>query len=389
MKKLSSFALALTTALVLTACGGGGSDSDTASNAASPVTAAASSNLAALSAVAISTDSATESFDVVASIGDTWRLVINKTTGAYTLTPNNSQYGLAAESGTLARTTSGDFVTYVLANKVSLTQDTRTGALVGSMTVGSQSAQVTGTPYQVSDASKLAGIYNFMGTTRDKIGGGNRNFHAGQVLISSNGASATFCVGGLVDSSGNCTDADTTDGKSPEKAVLALGKETGSNGGFYKMTVTGSDNQSHDFGNLMVQNGNLGTVLLVDRYGNGDNGVSSTVRLGNFYAVKSQTLKGSELDGKWKCQTTNGAANLTVNGTTNAIVNPTETPSSWTETLSYNKVNAANGALISIPGFAVSTYEGQGVLVLPLSASLFAVEADSVHGVVMCAKSSV
>ena len=103
---------------------------------------------------------------VLASIGDTWRLTVNKTTGAYTVTPNNSQYGLAAESGTLTRAVSGDFVTYTLANKISLTQDTRTAALSGSMTVGSQTATVSGTPYQVSNASKLAGTDKNTSTIR-------------------------------------------------------------------------------------------------------------------------------------------------------------------------------------------------------------------------------
>lgn len=383
--------LATLVAAALTACGGGGSGSSsmtpTAGGTDSPVTTAASNNLAALSAVPISTDAATEAFDVLASIGDTWRFVVNKTTGAYTLTPNNSQYGLAAESGTLARAVSGDFVTYALANKISLTQDTRTGALVGSMTVGGQTAQVTGTPYQVTNASKLAGTYTLMGTTQDKVGGTNPEFFAGQLAIASDGASATLCTGGLLDAGGNCTDMDPTDGHSPEKAVLTLNRDTAANGGFYKMTVMGSDNQRHDFGNLLVQNGNLGTVLLIDRYGYGDSGVSSTVRVGNFYAVKSQTWAGNELDGTWKCQVSNGAATLTVNGNANAVVNPAEMPSSWVETLAYNRVNAANGGLVAYPGFVTSVYGGSGVLVLPLSASLFVVEKQSANGVAVCTKS--
>lgn len=371
----------------LTACGGGsgGGTSDTSSNTASPVATAASNNLTALSATAISSDSNSEAFDVLASIGDTWRLVVNKTTGAYTLTPNNSQYALAAESGTLSRTVVGDVVTYTLANKVSLTQDTRTGALLGSMTVGGQAAQVSGTPYQVADASKLAGIYNFIGTTRDKVGGTNSEFYAGQLSISSNGASATLCVGGGVDSSGNCTVVDSS-GQAPEKGVLAVSKVSGSNGGFYKLTITGGDNQTHDFGNLLVQNGNLGTVLLIDRYGNGDSGLSNTVRVGNFYAVKAQTLQGNELNGGWTCPVGNATATLAINGNTNAVTNPAETPSSWTETLSYNKVNASNGALLTFPGMVVSTFNGSGVLALPLSASVLAVERDGARSVTLCSK---
>nr|CBA26544.1 hypothetical protein Csp_E36320 [Curvibacter putative symbiont of Hydra magnipapillata] len=334
----------------------------------------------------ISTDTTTESFDVLASIGDTWRLSVVKATGAYTLTPNNSLYGLTQETGTLNRTVSGDFVTYALAKKVNLSQDTRTGALVGSMTVGSQTATVSGTPYQVSDATKLAGTYSFMGTTRDKGTSANSEFFAGQILISNDGTTATFCVGGKVDSAGGCVDVDTTDAATPQKATISLAKETGTNGGFYKLTAMGSDNQAHDWGNLMVQNGNLGTVLLIDRFGNGDNGTSSTVRVGNFYAVKAQTLAGTELDGSWKCDTSNGVATLAINGTTNTVSNPNETPSSWAETLSFNSVNSSNGGLLSFPSYVVTTYQNRGTLILPMSASLMAIENQSVKGISLCSK---
>ena len=159
MKKKTPVAFALSVvALVLAACGGGGGADANDQATAPTVSDAAATNLATMGGTLISNDPATESFDVLASIGDTWRLTVTKDTGAYTLTPNNSQYGLTAESGTLTRTVSGDFVTYALANKVDLKQDTRTGALTGSMTVGSQSATVSGTPYQVANSSKLAGI---------------------------------------------------------------------------------------------------------------------------------------------------------------------------------------------------------------------------------------
>lgn len=384
MKPMRLYAASLVCS-VLVACGGGGGSSPQ-TDTKPTVSSSAASNLATLGAAAISTDTATESFDVVASIGDTWRLSVVKATGAYTLTPNNSLYGLTQETGTLTRTVSGDFVTYALANKVNLSQDTRTGALVGTMTVGSQTATVSGTPYQVSDASKLAGTYTFMGTTRDKGTSAGPEFYAGQILISSNGTTATFCVGGKVDSSGSCIDVDTTDNKTPEKATINLAKNTSTNGGFYKMTMVGSDNQTHDWGNLMVQNGNLGTVLLIDRFGNGDNGVSPTVRVGNFYAVKAQTLAGTELDGSWKCGTGNGVATLAINGTTNAVSNPNETPSSWAETLSFNSVNSSNGGLLSFPSYVVTTYQNSGTLALPLSASLMAIENQSTKGISVCSK---
>ena len=378
-----SFTLCILATAILTACGGGSSST---SGNVDTVSTAASSNLTAIGANTISADANTESFDVLASIGDTWRFTVNKTTGAYTLTPNNSQYALAQESGTLTRTLSGDVVSYALANKISLTQDTRTGALMGSMTVGSQTASVSGTPYQVADASKLSGIYTFMGTTRDKVGGGNAELIPGQLLISNDGSSATLCIGGQVDSSANCIDVDQSDGKAPEKGVISISKDTGTNGGFYKLTIMGSDNQMHDFGNLLVSNGNLGTVLLIDRFGLGNSGVSNTIRVGNFYAVKSQTLKGTEMDGTWKCNTTNGTATLVASGTTNNISNPNETPSSWTEVLTYNTVNSSNNLNLNYPGFMISTYNSSSALLLPLSASMAVVENQSVNGIGICIK---
>lgn len=390
MKKKTPVAFALSVvALVLAACGGGGGADANDQATAPTVSDAAATNLATMGGTLISNDPATESFDVLASIGDTWRLTVTKDTGAYTLTPNNSQYGLTAESGTLTRTVSGDFVTYALANKVDLKQDTRTGALTGSMTVGSQSATVSGTPYQVANSSKLAGIYTFMGTTREKVGGSSPEFFAGQMLISTDGATATLCIGGQVDTSGNCIDVDKTDTKTPEKGVIAIAKDTGANGGFYKLSVTGSDNLIHDWGNLLVGNGDLGPVLLIDRFGNGDNGTSSTVRVGNFYAVKSQTLKGSEFNGTWKCGTSNGTATVIASTGKATITNPNENPSTWSEELSYNTVNAWDNSKLTFAGYMTSQMPGEpssSVLILPLSVSMAVVENDSTRGIGICAK---
>ncbi|MBO8383475.1 hypothetical protein IDZ91_06975 [Pseudomonas aeruginosa] len=47
---------------------------------------------------------------------------------------------------------------------------------------------------------------------------------------------------------------------------MLIAKDTGANGGFYKLSVTGSDNLIHDWGNLLVGNGDLGPVLLIDRF---------------------------------------------------------------------------------------------------------------------------
>lgn len=384
MKTQSSLNLilcALATA-ALTACGGGGG-SNTETPPTPTVKTAAADNLTAIGGTTIASDTGTESFDVLASIGDTWRLTVTKSSGAYTLTPNNSQYGLTAESGTLTRSESGDFVTYSLANKINLTQDTRTGTLTGSMTVGSQTANVSGTPYQVANASKLAGIYTFMGTAKNRSNGQYADFMAGQLQVSADGTIMTICVGGKVNASGNCEQVDPA--TTPEKGVLTMTKVTGNNGGFYHLT-SASNNVQQEFGNLMVGAGDLGTVLLIDRFGLNQDGVN---RVGNFYAIKSQTLNGTEFDGTWKCGTSNGTATVVVNRTTATITNPNETPSTWVEALTYNKVNASDNSKLNFPGFMTSEVSGStdsAVLLLPLSASMAVVENQSTNGIGICSK---
>ena len=385
MKTQTSLTLtlcALATA-ALTACGGGGSSSETPTPAPT-IKSVAAENLAAIGGAPIASDTGTESFDVLASIGDTWRLTVNKSTGAYTLTPNNSQYGLTAESGTLTRSESGDVVTYSLANKISLTQDTRTGTLTGTMTVGSQTANVSGTPYQVANASKLAGIYTFMGTAKNRSNGQYADFMAGQLQVSADGTTMTICVGGKVNASGNCDQVDPS-GTTPEKGVLTMTKVTGNNGGFYHLT-SASNNVQQEFGNLMVGVGDLGAVLLIDRFGLNQDGVS---RVGNFYAIKSQTLNGTEFDGTWKCGTSNGTATVVASHTTATITNPNETPSTWVEALTYNKVNANDNSKLNFPGFMTSEVSGStdsAVLLLPLSASMAVVENQSTKGIGICSK---
>lgn len=381
-KRIFSFPLLSVSVAILIACGGGGGNSST-----QDVSKVANANLAALGASTISNDANVESFDVVASIGDTWRFVVNKATGAYTVTPNNSQYSLTAETGTLTRTVSGNFVSYTLANKLSLTMDSRTSTLSGLMTVGAQTASVAGTPYQVASASALAGKYNFMGTTRDKVGGANAEFFAGQLLVAANGTTVKLCLGGQIDDNGNCVQVDPA--KTPEPASLNISKNNNANGGFFKLSGLGPDNVQHDWGNLMVGNGDLGTTLLIDRFGYNNNGVGSTPRVGSFYAVKVQTLASNAFNGSWSCKTPSGTATLDVDGTRNTITNPDETPSTWIEYLSYNNVNSVANTKIPFPGFATSEVQGEAssaVLVLPLSSSLAAVELQSINGVVVCSK---
>ncbi|MBH9720521.1 hypothetical protein JAO10_09265 [Burkholderia contaminans] len=375
---------ALTTATILTmilaGCGGGGgSDNNSQPNTQptqpqiSTTQANSQATASALGATTISTDNSKEVFDLAADIGDTWRLTVDTKTGNYQVVPNNSQYGVATESGTLTRTVLGNFVNYTLAGKISLYQDLQTKTISGTMTVGSKSASVAGSPYQVGTMTALAGTYNFLGTTRDPQGGTPATFLGGQLQINSDGATGTYCLAGTVSSSG-CNQIDPA--KPTEKHNLTLSKDV--NSGIITMKLDGAT-----FGNVFVQAGDRGPVLVVDHYA-----TVAPLTVGNLYAVKTQALQGNEFDGSWLCSYFgNLVGTLKNSGTT---INVTQGNSSWQETLTLNKVNGAS-AMYDFTGMATSTKNGEnqltsGVLVLPLSASLAVIENDGQHAISVCTR---
>lgn len=373
---------ALTTATILTmilAGCGGGSDNNSQTNTQptqpqiSTTQANSQATASALGATTISTDNSKEVFDLAADIGDTWRLTVDTKTGNYQVVPNNSQYGVATESGTLTRTVLGNFVNYTLAGKISLYQDLQTKTISGTMTVGSKSASVAGSPYQVANMTALAGTYNFLGTTRDPQGGTPATFLGGQLQINSDGATGTYCLAGTVSSSG-CNQIDPA--KPTEKHNLTLSKDV--NSGIITMKLDGSV-----FGNVFVQAGDRGPVLVVDHYA-----TVAPLTVGNLYAVKTQALQGNEFDGSWLCSYFgNLVGTLKNSGTT---INVTQGNISWQETLTLNKVNGAS-SMYDFTGMATSTKNGEnqltsGVLVLPLSASLAVIENDGHHAISVCTR---
>ncbi|WP_175912377.1 hypothetical protein [Burkholderia metallica] len=373
---------ALTTATILTmilAGCGGGSDNNSQTNTQptqpqiSTTQANSEATASALGATTISTDNSKEVFDLAADIGDTWRLTVDTKTGNYQVVPNNSQYGVATESGTLTRTVLGNFVNYTLAGKISLYQDLQTKTISGTMTVGSKSASVAGSPYQVANMTALAGTYNFLGTTRDPQGGTPATFLGGQLQINSDGATGTYCLAGTVSSSG-CNQIDPA--KPTEKHNLTLSKDV--NSGIITMKLDGSV-----FGNVFVQAGDRGPVLVVDHYA-----TVAPLTVGNLYAVKTQALQGNEFDGSWLCSYFgNLVGTLKNSGTT---INVTQGNISWQETLTLNKVNGAS-SMYDFTGMATSTKNGEnqltsGVLVLPLSASLAVIENDGKHAISVCTR---
>ncbi|MGU4699138.1 hypothetical protein K6L09_20945 [Burkholderia cepacia] len=378
----TSMLVASLAALVLAGCGGGGGDNSSPATTAQPsqpqistTQANSQATAASLGATNLSTSSNKEVFDLAADIGDTWRLTVDTTTGNYQVVPNNSQYGIATESGTLTRTVLGNFVNYSLAGKISLYQDLQTKTISGTMTIGGKSASVAGSPYQVGTMTALAGTYNFMGTTRDPQGGTPATFLAGQLQINSDGATGLYCVAGKVSSSG-CQQIDPA--RATEQHALTITKDV--NSGIIVMKLDGAT-----FGNVFVQAGDRGPVLVVDHYA-----TVAPLTVGNLYAVKTQQLEGNEFDGSWLCSYFgNLVGTLKNSGTT---INVTQGSSAWQETLTLNKVNGTS-AMYDFTGMAVSTQNGQnpltsGVIVLPLSSSLAVIENDGHHAISVCTRSN-
>jgi hypothetical protein len=376
LKKMFVAVLATT----LAACGG---SSSTFSNSGSPTTsptpdpvATASTTVASqlgLTAVPGNTSIA-QAYDLTADIGDTWRLVLNQD-GSYTITVLQTQYGLTNASGTYTQSTNGNFVTLTGANgSFTLVLDTRTKTIAGTVTLGSKTSGVSGSGYaSPSDLTKLAGDYFYIGTTRNAADGSSPGFVGGTFRVAANGTDITLCDGGLINASGTC-DA-VAGGGTPTQVALTMVKN--STDGLTHVQMSGSD-----FGILSVQAGDRGAVLVIDRFGLNQSGV---MRTGVMYATKQQVLAGTELNDTWSCVDRGTAVGtVTINGTT--LTTTLADGATDTETLYYNQVNGtslspANGIVTSVVnGEAVS----DGVLILPLSSSLFVVERDSTQSVAVC-----
>ncbi len=110
------------------------------------------------------------------------------------------------------------------------------------------------------------------------------------------------------------------------------------------------------------------------------------LRTGVIYASKQQVLSGNELNGSWTCTdrgTTIGT--VTINGTT--VKTADASGVSTAETLYFNDISTNTG-LVAVNGAATSVVNGQapssGVILLPLSSSMFVVERDAAQSVASC-----
>lgn len=376
-------------AVALTACGGGGDGSGNTSTSGGSTTTtpqqdAVSQSSAALVAqtgatVVPGTTSTAKAFDLTADIGDTWRLMLNQD-GSFTIKVLSTQYGLTDISGTYTQSTIGSFTTYrgTSANgSFTLKLDTRTRIMGGNVVLRTRSSSVAGSGYSVpSDTTRLAGDYFYIGATRNANDGGSPSFVGGTFRVANNGTDVTLCDSGLINASGTC---DAVAGSStPSQVALKLVKNTTDG-------LMHIQQGSSDFGILSFQAGDRGPVLVIDRFGY-NQAATPVLRTGVIYAGKQQMLSGNELNGSWTCTdrgTTIGT--VTINGTT--VKTADMSGASTAETLYFNDISTNTG-LVAINGAATSVVNGQapssGVILLPLSSSMFVVERDAAQSVAAC-----
>ncbi len=376
--------------LGLTACGGGSGNSSTPAaptpptpvapvTPSDPVTLASNATATQLGVTPVPGNTATaQVFDLTADIGDTWRLTLNKD-DSFSIKVLSTQYALTDISSTYTQTTSGNFVSFIGANNsFDLELDKRTQTIVGLVNIGGKSSTVAGTGYSApANTSTLAGTYVFEGDSRNAVGGGVPTTLGGTMLIAANGIDMTVCASGQVTSNGTCTSISITTPTSPQSLTIVRN----SNDGLLHVQQDGGD-----FGILNVQAGDRGPVLLFDRFGYNQD-TPPVLRTGVLYAVKQQTLTGTELNGTWACSdhgTTVGT--IAVNGST-AQTTPVTTGVTQAESINYNNANDSSG-LLAFNGFTTLVTNGDtnanGVLFLPLSSSLAVVEQNGTNSVATC-----
>lgn len=408
-----NLALSLCAAAAVTACGGGGG---TTASSPAPYDIAAASSATATSAglTALSADSSDTAaltgadgvVDMVAAVGDSWRLVYKSSDMAFKLRAVSSSYGLSGYSGqgTLTKTVSGTIETYTgtfgtsnTANSgsVSIKLDTRTKSVVGSVTWrdGSNTAvtsDVTGTTLAPGSnaVAGLAGDYVFANQARNQ-NGTIPSSAAGTLNISSSGL-VSICSGKKY-TNGICNKVDGTTPTDGTQYPYTL-QLTATAGQPLTLSATGTKTLTFPSGNTgvraHVQAGDLGPVLVIDQDWMTDDGV--TRRTGIFLAARISTIDASKFPGSFYCPgvTINGVAGATATATaTSATV--TNSGGSATATLSLNKVYDTGAAVErNFPGVFHLAGTSNGVPThqhgFSLSSSLFVYQNASAERLNFC-----
>jgi hypothetical protein len=278
---------------------------------------------------------ATDAFDITASVGDTWRLVVNASNSKFKLIPVQSSYGLSqtSDEGTFAKTTAGTIETYTgtfgtsgqtNGGSIKINNDLRTKSLIGSVTwhngTADISSDVTGTKLAVGTAiASLAGDYVFANQARNQSNGAFQASTAGSLNINASGL-MKLCPGKKYSAtSSNCLElsgATPSDG-SQTPVTLQL---TANAGGNLSLTPTGSNTLTLPSGvsgiKAHVQAGDLGPVLVIDQdWMNSDN----VRRTGIVVAARIGSIDASKFSGDFYCPT------IQVNNTTGGTLRATST----------------------------------------------------------------
>ncbi|NMV41953.1 hypothetical protein [Ralstonia insidiosa] len=364
---------------MVAACGGGdnGSSSSTgggSSGSSSAVATQSAATAASLGATPLSTNANQDVYDLTATIGDSWRLMVdtsNPSTPMFTLTVQATQYGLTSTSpAPVMKTVNGDFVSYA-GSGLNVTVDTRTKTITGTATVGGKSSTVSGTGYSATDGTKLAGTYAYVGRTTN-VDGTSAALVAGEFNIASDGMTVTVCENGTY----NVASCAPVGANTLISHSLTMA---------YSPTLPGFEVKANGtrVGIVRVAAGDRGPVVLVDWFVPASvvNGTNFPARSGILGGVKLATLAGNEFDGAWVCS----------DGSTPTASGTGVTAGGALYTLDYNKLPVRAAAGYSAIGFngvasvmSSSTYIGD--FVVPMSASIAAYGKVGTNFLAICAK---
>ncbi|MDO8042638.1 hypothetical protein O3301_24210 [Janthinobacterium sp. SUN211] len=276
-------------------------------------------------------------YDVVADIGDTWRITFDSVKKTYTIRVLSTQFGLSDRSGTFTASTTGNLTTYT-ATDFSVTVDARTRLLSGNIKLGNMISTVSGTGYAVGDVARLAGNYIFLGGMRNASNGGDRFNPKGSLRIAADGA-AQLCNGGVFNAQGVCSPVSLL--LDAENASLTLVKDA-------KNGLLVARQGSQDFGIVHVHAGDRGLALFIDRYSRNQENV---LRVGTIVAARQQKI-GTEINGSYACAAQGGTTGKIDIASNVATITNNGTGKVHAENVTLNKLGLGAQA-VDVDGIAV------------------------------------
>ncbi|MFZ4552549.1 MAG: hypothetical protein ACOYNB_12070 [Aquabacterium sp.] len=407
MKKALSYAAVSTVLVTLSACGGGGDSSDQTvtprSLSQQTVTDTGATLMTPTTSEQTDVSGADKAFDLVATVGDSWRIVLNTTGKTFKVYTLGSSYDAvqAYVGSNLQILDDGDF-TYYYGNvngnwgsNIQIAVDKRTQTVTGWVTqaaqaggVSSISSRVLGSAYQVSNPAKLAGDYVYLRTTSYTATNGVTSYgdEPGHMRLKWDGAYLTgllcpksrisaddqLCVddAGVGTTSGPVTPLPLTFGQDSQTGRIYLATYDRQNRGdiFYR-------------NNINVQMGDRGAVIAMDYDFRNPLGARY---LGAIHAVKEATLKQADVTTTMECITSSSRSasrqmtlQLKSDNTYTYTWNSTGSVESGTYVI--NKITDGFSNTTNIKGGVVLTDSSGNTnpkTLLPLSSSIWALHDD-------------